>query len=42
MVPEHYELIKLIGYGAFGLVCSALNKEKNQYVAIKKVKSTRY
>ncbi|CAM9909524.1 unnamed protein product, partial [Discosporangium mesarthrocarpum] len=32
-----YELIKPIGQGAYGVVISALNKETNQKVAIKKI-----
>jgi len=36
-ITENYELMKLVGKGAFGLVVSAINKDKGQYVAIKKV-----
>lgn len=38
VVDEKYEFIKQIGHGAYGVVCSALNKEDNNKVAIKKVK----
>lgn len=37
VVDEKYEYIKQIGHGAYGVVCSALNKENNNKVAIKKV-----
>jgi Protein kinase domain. len=37
VVDEKYEFIKLIGVGAYGVVCSALNKKTGQKVAIKKV-----
>lgn len=37
VVDEKYEFIKLIGIGAYGVVCAALNKKNNQKVAIKKV-----
>jgi mitogen-activated protein kinase 1/3 len=36
-VDDKYEFIKQIGHGAYGVVCSALNKKNNQKVAIKKV-----
>lgn len=36
-ITENYELIKIVGKGAFGLVTSALNKDTQQPVAIKKV-----
>lgn len=36
-ITENYELIKIVGKGAFGLVASALNKDTKQPVAIKKV-----
>ena len=37
MVDEKYQYIKQIGYGAYGVVCSALDKKTNKKVAIKKV-----
>lgn len=37
MTEEKYEFIKQIGHGAYGVVCSALNKKTNTKVAIKKV-----
>ena len=36
-VDENYEVIKAIGFGAYGLVCSAKDTVKNEYVAIKKI-----
>jgi mitogen-activated protein kinase 1/3 len=36
-VPKRYEYIKVIGQGAYGVVCSAMDKLKNRKVAIKKV-----
>ena len=36
-LPEKYEPIKLIGKGTYGAVCSAINKETNAKVAIKKL-----
>lgn len=39
LVDEKFEFIKQIGHGAYGVVCSALNKENNNKVAIKKVKN---
>ena len=36
-LPEKYEPIKLIGKGTYGAVCSAINKENNKKVAIKKL-----
>lgn len=36
-VPNQYELIKPIGHGAYGLVCSAKNIVTGQMVAIKKI-----
>jgi len=36
-VDEHYSIIKPIGYGAYGFVCSAVDKTTNEKVAIKKV-----
>lgn len=37
-VDAKYEYIKQVGHGAYGVVCSALNKKTNQKVAIKKVR----
>jgi mitogen-activated protein kinase 1/3 len=37
VVDDKYEYIKQIGHGAYGVVCSALNKRTNQKVAIKKI-----
>lgn len=37
VVDSHYEYIKLIGKGAYGIVCSAKDKKNNRKVAIKKV-----
>ena len=36
-LPEKYEIIKVIGKGTFGTVVSAINKENNTNVAIKKL-----
>jgi mitogen-activated protein kinase 1/3 len=36
-VEERYQFIKQVGYGAYGVVCSAYDKQTNQKVAIKKV-----
>jgi serine/threonine protein kinase len=36
-VDSKYEVIKAIGMGAYGLVCSAQDLETKQYVAIKKI-----
>eukprot|EP00826_Nyctotherus_ovalis_P055259 TRINITY_DN7324_c0_g1_i23.p1 TRINITY_DN7324_c0_g1~~TRINITY_DN7324_c0_g1_i23.p1 ORF type:complete len:358 (-),score=99.27 TRINITY_DN7324_c0_g1_i23:301-1347(-) len=36
-VPKRYEYIKVIGQGAYGVVCSAMDKLKGRKVAIKKV-----
>ena len=33
-----YEYVKHISHGAYGIVCSAFNKQLKQKVAIKKVK----
>jgi mitogen-activated protein kinase 1/3 len=37
VVDRKYEYMKCIGRGAYGVVCSALNKETGEKVAIKKV-----
>ena len=36
-VDEHYQLIKQIGHGAYGVVISAFDRKNNMKVAIKKV-----
>jgi serine/threonine protein kinase len=36
-VDTNYEVIKAIGFGAYGLVCSAKDLETKEYVAIKKI-----
>ncbi|KAK2956881.1 hypothetical protein BLNAU_8158 [Blattamonas nauphoetae] len=36
-VPSNYQVIKLLGKGSYGVVCSALNEATNQRVAIKKI-----
>ncbi|GMM53826.1 mitogen-activated serine/threonine-protein kinase [Maudiozyma humilis] len=36
-IPSQYQLIDLIGEGAYGTVCSALHKPSNTKVAIKKI-----
>jgi mitogen-activated protein kinase 1/3 len=38
VVDEKYQHVKHISHGAYGIVCSALNKQTKQKVAIKKVK----
>eukprot|EP00760_Papus_ankaliazontas_P004552 PhM_4_TR11952/c0_g1_i1/m.105618 len=35
-VPKHYTVVKHIGTGAYGYVCSAINNMNNEKVAIKK------
>jgi len=37
VVPRKYEYIKVIGQGAYGVVCAAYDRVKNRKVAIKKV-----
>lgn len=37
VVEEKYELIKLIGHGAYGVVCSCKDTKEDKLVAIKKV-----
>jgi len=37
VVDERYQFIRQIGYGAYGVVCSAMDKKTNKKVAIKKV-----
>lgn len=36
-VDKEYQLKKLIGYGAYGIVCSAVETQTNRSVAIKKI-----
>lgn len=35
-VPEHYDITKPIGFGAYGFVCGGVNRKTGQKVAIKK------
>lgn len=37
VIDDKYEIIKQVGSGAYGVVASALNKQNNKKVAIKKV-----
>lgn len=37
IVDKKYEFIKRLGQGAYGVVCSCLDKDSNQKVAIKKI-----
>ena len=39
VIDDKYEIIKQIGSGAYGVVASAYDKEKNRKVAIKKVRA---
>ncbi|KAK2960203.1 putative Mitogen-activated protein kinase 5 [Blattamonas nauphoetae] len=36
-VPSNYQIIKLLGKGSYGVVCSAINETTHQRVAVKKV-----
>lgn len=36
-IPAHYQLVDLIGEGAYGTVCSAVHKPSGTKVAIKKI-----
>lgn len=36
-VSDHYQIIEIVGEGAYGVVCSAIHKPSNQKVAIKKI-----
>ncbi|CAI2178134.1 3100_t:CDS:2 [Funneliformis geosporum] len=36
-VGENYEVLDVVGEGAYGVVCSALHKPTGQKVAIKKI-----
>lgn len=37
VIDDKYQIIKQVGSGAYGVVASALNRETNKKVAIKKV-----
>lgn len=37
IVDEKYSYIKQVGHGAYGVVCSAVNRKTNVHVAIKKI-----
>lgn len=39
VIDDKYEIIKQIGSGAYGVVASAINRQNNKKVAIKKVPS---
>jgi mitogen-activated protein kinase 1/3 len=39
-VDDKFEFVKRIGYGAYGVVCSAIDKQTNTEVAIKKIPKT--
>ncbi|EAZ63678.2 Extracellular signal-regulated kinase 1 (ERK1) (MAP kinase 1) (MAPK 1) [Scheffersomyces stipitis CBS 6054] len=36
-VSSHYQILEIVGEGAYGIVCSAIHKPSNQKVAIKKI-----
>ncbi|KAK6892232.1 Extracellular signal-regulated kinase 1 [Candida tropicalis] len=36
-VSDHYQILEIVGEGAYGIVCSAIHKPSNQKVAIKKI-----
>lgn len=36
-MDDRYEFIKRVGYGAYGVVCSAQDKQTGEKVAIKKI-----
>lgn len=36
-VSDHYQILEVVGEGAYGIVCSAIHKPTNQKVAIKKI-----
>ncbi|CCE83843.1 Piso0_004433 [Millerozyma farinosa CBS 7064] len=36
-VSDHYQILEVVGEGAYGVVCSAIHKPTNQRVAIKKI-----
>ncbi len=37
VIYDYYILHKVVGIGAYGIVCSGLDKRNNQPIAIKKV-----
>jgi serine/threonine protein kinase len=37
-IPKHYTLLKVLGFGAYGIVCSCLDERNGEKVAIKKCK----
>lgn len=37
MTPDKYENLQILGSGAYGMVCSSFDKERNIHVAIKKI-----
>lgn len=37
IIYDYYEAYKIIGMGAYGVVCSGKNSRNNEFVAIKKV-----
>ena len=36
-VSDHYQILEIVGEGAYGIVCSAIHKPSQQKVAIKKI-----
>lgn len=36
-IPNIYENLQILGSGAYGLVCSSFDKNRNLHVAIKKI-----
>lgn len=42
VIDDKYQIIKQVGSGAYGVVASALNRETNKKVAIKKVMRSRF
>ena len=36
-MDDRYQFVKKVGYGAYGVVCSAMDTMTNQMVAIKKI-----
>ena len=39
-MKNKYEVLGIVGEGAYGIVYKCLNKETNKYVAVKKFKET--